>query len=104
MIRQSLKNIAHILTLTCDQAAHYLSQSQEKPLKGVEKIALFFHLLVCRFCRKYKRQLRFLRALMTKLTDSNTYEKAAPQLMDTNQKEAFQERLSKKLKENPDLM
>lgn len=104
MIRKTLKNIAHILTLTCDQAARYMSESQEKPLKSVERMALFFHLLVCRFCRKYRRQLKFLRALMTKLTNADTYEKATLHFIETEQKQAFQERLTKKLKENPDLM
>ena len=104
MIRESLKNIIHILTLTCDQAARYLSESQEKPLKGVERKALFFHLLICKFCRKYKRQLRFLRALMVKLSDPYIYEKAIPHFMEPEQKQVFQERISKKIKENLDLM
>jgi hypothetical protein len=104
MIRETLKNIIHILTLTCDQAARYMSESQETSLNSIERKALFFHLLICRFCRKYRRQLKFLRSLMTKLMDSNTYEKAIPHLMEPEEKQAFQERLSKKLKENPDLM
>ena len=104
MIRETLKNVKLILTLTCDQAARYLSESQEKPLKSVERKALFFHLLVCRFCRKYKRQLKFLRSLMTKLSDTHIDEKATPHFLDPEQKQAFQERLTKKLKNNPDLM
>jgi hypothetical protein len=29
-----------------------------------KRIAIRFHLLMCRFCRRYQRQLRFLRTLI----------------------------------------
>jgi hypothetical protein len=104
MNREILKNILRILTLTCDQAAQLMSQQQDKPLNKAERWALSFHLLICRFCRKYNRQLKFLRSIFTKMADSSTYEDAVPPLLDPEQSKAFQDRISKKIRENLDSM
>ena len=104
MDREILKNILRILTLTCDQAAELMSHSQEKPLNRPERWALSFHLLICRLCRKYNRQLKLLRSIFTRMADSHTYEDAVPPLLDPEQSKAFQNRLSKNIKEILDSM
>ncbi|MEJ2705386.1 MAG: hypothetical protein P8Z79_23345, partial [Sedimentisphaerales bacterium] len=67
MDRELLKNMLRILTLTCDQSAQLMSQSQEASLSKAERCALGFHLLICRSCRKYKKQLETLRAVFKKM-------------------------------------
>lgn len=104
MNREILKNILRILTLRCDQAAQLMSHSQEKPLKRPEQWALSFHLLICRLCRKYNRQLKLLRAIMSRMADSRTYDAVVPPLLDPEQKKAFQNRLSKNIREILDSM
>jgi hypothetical protein len=104
MARESLKNIIRILTLTCDQSSELMSRSQEKPLTGSERWALSFHLMICRFCRKYKRQLKLMREVLGKMAESDTYEAEIPPLLDTEQKMALQDRLSKKIRDNLDSM
>jgi len=104
MNREILKNIIRILTLTCDQAAELMSHSQEKPLNRLEQWALSFHLLICRLCRKYNRQLKLMRSIFTKMADSKTYEDVVPPLLDPEQSKELQDRLSKKIRENLDSM
>jgi len=104
MIRQILKNVLLILTLTCDQAAEFMSRAQEVTLSRPERWALSFHLLICKLCRKYKRQLKLLRALMNKIADPGTYEDKTPVLMEPKQSKAFQNRLSEKIRKNLDSM
>jgi predicted anti-sigma-YlaC factor YlaD len=74
MDREILKNILRILTLTCDQAAQLMSQAQDIHLNRLERWALSVHLLICKFCRKYNRQLKLLRAVLTRMADSRTYD------------------------------
>lgn len=104
MARESLKNIIRILTLTCDQSAELMSLSQEKPLKGSERWALSFHLMICRFCRKYKRQLKLMRGILSKITEPGTYDVEVPSLLEPEQSQALQDRLSKKIRDNLDSM
>jgi hypothetical protein len=104
MNREILKNVLLILTLTCDQAAQLMSQMQEKPLNRSEQWALSFHLLICRLCRKYNRQLKLLRSIFTRMADSHIYEDAVPPLMDPVQSKAFKDKLSKNIRENLDSM
>jgi hypothetical protein len=104
MDREILKNILRILTLTCDQAAQLMSHAQDEPLNKSERCALFVHLLICRLCRKYNRQLKLLRSIFNKMADSRTYEDAVPPLMDPEQSKSFQDRLSKNIREILDSM
>ena len=104
MSREILKNVFRILTLTCDQAARLMSGAQDRPLKKSERWALSFHLLICRLCRKYNRQLKLLRALLSRMPDSATHEAAASSPLDPQQSRALRDRLSKKIRENLDSM
>jgi len=104
MVRKTLKNIVFILTLRCDHASRLLSYSQEAPLNRAERWALYFHLLICRMCRKYKKQLKLMRDILAKLTESRLYDIVAPSLMTEEQAQALQGRISKKIRENLDSM
>jgi hypothetical protein len=104
MARKTIKNIILILTLTCDQASRLLSDAQDRSLNRPERWALSFHLLICRFCRKYKRQLKLLRDILTKIADQRTYDKQAPPLLDPETGQALRGRISKKIHESLDSM
>jgi len=104
MNREILRNIIRILTLTCDQASELMSHSQEKPLYRSEQWALSFHLLICRLCRKYNRQLKLMRSVFTKMADSHTHEDIVPPLLDPEQSKELQDRISKKIRDTLDSM
>jgi hypothetical protein len=104
MDRETLRNIIRILTLTCDQAAQLMSHAQERPLNRPERWALSFHLLICRLCRKYNRQLKLLRAILTRMAKRPTDGAVVPPLLDPVESRAFQDRLSKKIREKLDSM
>ena len=104
MVRKTLKNIVFILTLRCDQASRLISNSQEMPLNMAERWALSFHLLICRMCRKYKKQLKLMRDILAKLTESRLYDIVASSLMTEEQSKALRGRISKKIRENLDSM
>ena len=47
--------------LTCKEAARLLSEGQERPLGLSERWSLRIHLWMCDNCRRFERQLAFLR-------------------------------------------
>jgi hypothetical protein len=104
MAHKTLKNLVRILTLTCDQAARLMSQAQDQPLERPERWALSLHLLICRWCRRYNRQLKLLRAVLTRIAGPRTDAAAVPPLLDPEQSRDLQDRLAKKIRDNLDSM
>lgn len=47
--------------ITCKEAAQLISQSLDRRLPLGRRIALWSHLLMCRVCPRFLRQVRFLR-------------------------------------------
>jgi hypothetical protein len=47
--------------LSCKDATRLISQSMDRSLPLGKRIGVRFHLLICRFCARYARQLRLLR-------------------------------------------
>lgn len=60
--------------LTCKQASQLLSQSLDRPLTRGERLRLRFHLLICRFCKRFGQQIVGLRTAIrqqVKLIEQN---------------------------------
>ena len=53
--------------LSCKQATVLMSQSQDRKLGLKEKLNLRLHLLMCKGCRNFDRQMAFLRQATSKL-------------------------------------
>jgi len=88
--------------MRCDEASRLISHCQEAPLAGAEKYALSLHLLICRMCRTYKRQLKLMRELLSRLKKPGFYDESASSPLDEEQSRAMQARISKKIRENLD--
>jgi predicted anti-sigma-YlaC factor YlaD len=50
--------------LTCEEIAKLVSESLDRDLSFPERVAVRFHLLYCRACARYRRQVAFLRNAM----------------------------------------
>ncbi len=50
-----------IMTIECEQASRLTSEALERKLKWHERAALRMHTLICKSCRHFESQLRFLR-------------------------------------------
>ena len=48
--------------LTCLEATRMLSEAQERPLAMTERATFRMHLVVCRACREFEKQVDFLRS------------------------------------------
>lgn len=47
---------------SCQQVSQMLSESDDRTLSVRERIAISFHVAICRYCSRFKKQLRFMRA------------------------------------------
>lgn len=47
--------------LSCERAAALASQSMDRPLTPRERLSLYAHLGMCHLCRRFRRQIQFLR-------------------------------------------
>jgi hypothetical protein len=56
-----LERLLQVLTLKCEGASSLTSRELDEPLGLPELFALRGHLLACRSCRRFRRQLQFLR-------------------------------------------
>src|SRR5207248_6283946 len=51
-----------ILTLRCEAASELSSRALDEPLRGLERLALWGHLLACGSCRRFRSQIRLIRS------------------------------------------
>src|ERR1041384_3569390 len=58
---KALARVVSKLSPCCKQASRLQSEAMDRPLSFFERFGLQIHLLLCRWCRRYGQQLRFLR-------------------------------------------
>ncbi len=56
--------LARILTLRCEGATELMSRGMDERLGVAERVALRGHLLVCRSCRRFARQVALVHAVV----------------------------------------
>ena len=54
---------------SCKDAARRASELQDAPLSGPARLGLWLHLAACAHCRRYSRQIRFLRSAVCEYPD-----------------------------------
>ena len=64
-------NIRMVLSLTCEESSRLLSNELDRTLLGPERIALRLHLVLCRHCRRFERNLRIFRRLLGHMNRKN---------------------------------
>ncbi len=57
------------MMLSCKQVSVLLSQAQETRLDWRERLSLRLHLLLCKGCDNFRRQLNFIRAASKRYRD-----------------------------------
>jgi hypothetical protein len=55
------EQVVRILTLKCEGASALASRELDEPLGPSQRLAMWGHLLACGPCRRFRRQVRFLR-------------------------------------------
>jgi hypothetical protein len=61
-LSKSLARGAVAISPSCKDATRLQSESMDRKLSGWEQMGLTLHLLLCKWCRRYRQQLGFLRS------------------------------------------
>jgi hypothetical protein len=67
-----MRKILRNLNARCRDAAQLLSDVHERPLLKSESVGLAIHLLLCRSCRDYRKQLDATRAFVATIPQGQT--------------------------------
>jgi hypothetical protein len=86
----------HSLLPTCREVTRLQSDSLEQPLSFSKRLGLLFHLLFCRWCRRYGKQIRFLHEAVREHPDG--FAEAHPRALSPEARE----RLKRALRERTD--
>jgi predicted anti-sigma-YlaC factor YlaD len=57
-----LNGLLQVLTLRCEAASELMSRELDETLPRLSRAALSCHLLACRSCRRFRGQMRVIRA------------------------------------------
>lgn len=71
-----LRNAFGVLRLACREHTLLLSRELDQPLSSGQTLGLRVHLLYCRGCIRFRRQVRLLRAIAGSLGSALIYESA----------------------------
>jgi hypothetical protein len=55
--------------LSCKDVTHLLSEGQDRKLALSERLSLEMHLVMCKGCSNFKKQMSFLRTACRRYTD-----------------------------------
>ena len=80
--------------LSCKDVTRLLSESMDHSLPLGKRVGVRFHLLICRFCARYKRQLLLIRETVRRLA---AMENAYVSHMEEHLSEGAKERIRKSL-------
>ena len=78
----------------CREASRAQSERLEHPLPPAKRFGLRLHLLLCKWCRRYGKQIRFLRTAADAHPEKFT--EAAPEKLSDGARERIKRRLQEK--------
>jgi len=67
------------LSPSCRQASRLQSEGMDRPLTFLEGLGLRIHLLLCKWCRRYGKQLKFLSRAAHQCEDHQPAPKLSPE-------------------------
>jgi hypothetical protein len=64
--------------LSCKEAAWLISESMDRDLPFMQRLGIRIHLLMCKYCTRYQRQLLFIRDAIQHYLDEIEDEESLP--------------------------
>ena len=76
---KALARVVSLLSPSCKQASRLQSESQDRPLTFFESFGLRIHLFLCKWCRRYGEQLKFLQNAAHQCEDHQSAHTLSPE-------------------------
>lgn len=89
-----------LFTLSCRLASQLLSKAQDTQLTLTERAALRLHLLICRSCRRFNRQLILLRQILRVLVARARADHALETPLPAGQRRQLLQRIGRAMRKN----
>jgi len=67
-----------VLSPNCQEAVRLQSDALDRPLSPAKRLGLRIHLLLCKWCRRYGRQIAFLRIVAQNCDHEHESDKTLP--------------------------
>ena len=84
--------------INCKEASQLASDEQDRPLSLAEKINAYIHLLICKHCANFNKQLKFMRKATT---SANNKVSMKPDIgMSNNTRERIRQQLNQEKPRN----
>jgi hypothetical protein len=90
-----IKSACAGLSPNCREAVRAQSEALDHPLPPARRFGLWMHLLICKWCRRYSRQIHFMHAAAGELPDKMA--ETGPQKLSDDARK----RMKLKLKDQP---
>jgi hypothetical protein len=87
----SLRSGIRSLSPTCRDASRLQSEALDHPISAAKQLGLWLHLLICKWCRRYGKQIRFLHDQANEYPDELTV--AVPKKLSPEARERIKQRL-----------
>ena len=92
---EKIKSGYAMLSPNCREASRAQSEMLDHPLSPAKRLGLWLHLLICKWCRRYGKQIRFLRETAHQHHQELT--EAAPQQLSADACERIKQTLQTKI-------
>lgn len=89
-----MKSVFAQLSPDCREATRAQSQAIDHHLPPAKRLGVWLHLSVCKWCRRYGKQIRFLRA--ASITNHEEFKESPPQKLSSEARERIKRRLLEK--------
>lgn len=83
--------------LSCRETTQLISDSMQRRLPLRQRLAVAVHLLMCRFCLRYRKQIRFMEKAVDRLVESEK-EGSLPETTDPCLSAEARERIKESLR------
>jgi hypothetical protein len=90
-ITDAIQSGCKALSPNCREASRLQSEALDRKLSFPRRLGLWLHLLICKWCRRYGKQIRFLRGAARQCPDHLT--EAVPQKLSAEARERILQRL-----------
>jgi len=90
-----LHDVKMILSLSCDESSRLVSDNLERKLSRAERMALRLHLMVCRKCRAFRRNLNLLRDALHTRTEQCLATQDQPPALSSDERARLRQTLAR---------
>jgi hypothetical protein len=90
-LSKGLARGAVVLSPSCKEATRLQSESMDRKLSVWERMGLSLHLLLCKWCRRYRQQLGFLRSAAHQCDEHQASQR--PECLSTEARERIKQKM-----------